>query len=46
MNVSEIFIRRPIATSLMMLGIGVLGVLAYRALPVSDLPDVDFRPST
>ena len=42
MNVSEVFIRRPIATSLMMLGIAVLGVLAYRALPVSDLPDVDF----
>jgi HAE1 family hydrophobic/amphiphilic exporter-1 len=42
MNVSEIFIRRPIATSLLMLGIGAFGVLAYRALPVSDLPNVDF----
>jgi HAE1 family hydrophobic/amphiphilic exporter-1 len=42
MNVSEIFIRRPIATSLIMLGIGAFGVLAYRALPVSDLPNVDF----
>jgi HAE1 family hydrophobic/amphiphilic exporter-1 len=42
MNISEIFIRRPIATSLIMLGIAVFGVLAYRALPVSDLPDVDF----
>jgi hydrophobic/amphiphilic exporter-1 (mainly G- bacteria), HAE1 family len=42
MNISEVFIRRPIATSLLMLGIAGLGVLAYRALPVSDLPNVDF----
>jgi len=42
MNVSEIFIRRPVATSLLMLGIACFGVLAYRALPVSDLPNVDF----
>jgi HAE1 family hydrophobic/amphiphilic exporter-1 len=42
MNLSEIFIRRPIATSLVMLGITVFGVVAYRALPVSDLPNVDF----
>jgi HAE1 family hydrophobic/amphiphilic exporter-1 len=41
-NVSETFIKRPIATSLLMLGIAVFGVLAYRALPVSDLPNVDF----
>src|SRR6478736_3554061 len=41
MNVSEIFIRRPIATSLMMLAIAFFGVVAYRALPVSDLPTVD-----
>jgi hydrophobic/amphiphilic exporter-1 (mainly G- bacteria), HAE1 family len=42
MNISEPFIRRPIATSLIMLGIALLGALAYRALPVSDLPNVDF----
>ena len=42
MNLSELFIRRPIATSLVMLGIAVFGVVAYRALPVSDLPNVDF----
>ena len=41
-NVSELFIRRPIATSLIMLGIAVMGVVAYRVLPVSDLPNVDF----
>jgi len=42
MNISETFIKRPIATSLLMLGIGLFGVLAYRALPVSDLPNVDY----
>jgi HAE1 family hydrophobic/amphiphilic exporter-1 len=41
-NISEGFIKRPIATSLLMLGIALFGVLAYRALPVSDLPNVDF----
>jgi hydrophobic/amphiphilic exporter-1 (mainly G- bacteria), HAE1 family len=41
-NVSEIFIRRPIATSLLMAGIALFGVVAYRALPVSDLPQVDY----
>ena len=42
MNISEIFIRRPIATSLLMAAIALFGVVAYRALPVSDLPQVDF----
>src|ERR1051326_5413100 len=42
MNLSDVFIRRPIATSLIMLGIGVFGVISYRALPVSDLPQVDY----
>ncbi|HMD34361.1 MAG TPA: efflux RND transporter permease subunit, partial [Vicinamibacterales bacterium] len=42
MNPSEIFIRRPIATSLLMLAIAMFGVIAYRALPVSDLPQVDY----
>src|SRR5690348_9295971 len=46
MNVSEIFIRRPIATSLLMLAIAVFGVLSYMALPVSDLPNVDFPTLT
>jgi hydrophobic/amphiphilic exporter-1 (mainly G- bacteria), HAE1 family len=41
-NVSEVFIRRPIATSLLMVGIALFGVIAYRALPVSDLPQVDY----
>ncbi|HEY2019415.1 MAG TPA: efflux RND transporter permease subunit, partial [Bryobacteraceae bacterium] len=42
MGLSEHFIRRPIATSLLMLGIAMFGVIAYRALPVSDLPQVDY----
>src|SRR5256714_8532418 len=42
MNISEVFIRRPIATSLLMAGIALFGVVAYRALPVSDLPQVDY----
>ena len=42
MNLSEFFIRRPIATSLLMLGIAMFGIIAYRALPVSDLPTVDY----
>src|SRR5919206_4720321 len=42
MNISEGFIRRPIATSLLMAAIALFGAVAYRALPVSDLPNVDF----
>ncbi len=42
MNFSELFIRRPVATSLLMLAIALFGLVAYRALPVSDLPNVDF----
>src|ERR687886_14865 len=36
------FIRRPIATSLLMMGLAIFGIMAYHALPVSDLPNVDF----
>ena len=46
MNVSEIFIRKPIATSLLMVAIAVFGVLSYGALAVSDLPNVDFPTLT
>src|SRR5262249_43241155 len=41
-NPSELFIRRPVTTILIMLGILVFGVMAYQELPVSDLPTVDF----
>src|SRR4051794_20077630 len=46
MNFSANFIRRPIATSLLMLGIAIFGFMAYHALPVSDLPSVDFPTLT
>src|SRR5438309_4230984 len=42
MSISEPFIRRPIATSLLMLGILVFGIGAYNLLPVAALPKVDF----
>ncbi len=42
MNVTEIFIRRPVMTTLVMSGFVVFGVAGYRSLPVSDLPNVDF----
>ncbi|MDX1981860.1 MAG: efflux RND transporter permease subunit [Bryobacteraceae bacterium] len=41
MNFSDTFIERPIATSLLMAAIALFGTVAYRALPVSDLPNVD-----
>ena len=42
MNVSALFIRRPIMTPLVMLSILLFGVIGDRLLPVSDLPNVDF----
>jgi hydrophobic/amphiphilic exporter-1 (mainly G- bacteria), HAE1 family len=42
MDITGIFIRRPVMTVLVMMGIVLFGVAGYRALPVSDLPNVDF----
>ena len=42
MNVSEGFIRRPVATTLIQIAIVLFGVMGYFVLPVSDLPSVDF----
>ncbi len=42
MNISLGFINRPIATSLLMAAIALFGLVAFRSLPVSDLPNVDF----
>ena len=42
MNLSEIFVRRPVMTLLIMLGILIFGILSYRQLPVAALPNVDF----
>ncbi|MGN6235210.1 efflux RND transporter permease subunit [Dyella sp.] len=41
MGFSSLFIRRPIATSLLMVAVLLLGVLGYRQLPVSALPEID-----
>src|SRR5947208_171847 len=42
MTVPELFIRRPVMTTLVMSGILLFGILSYRFLPVSDLPNVDY----
>ena len=41
-NISELFIRRPVATSLLMAGVVIMGMLGYFMLPISALPAVDF----
>ncbi|KVC73217.1 MdtB/MuxB family multidrug efflux RND transporter permease subunit [Burkholderia ubonensis] len=42
MNPSRLFILRPVATSLLMLAILLAGIIAYRLLPLSALPEVDY----
>ena len=42
MNITTLFIRRPVMTTLVMVAILFFGIVAYRKLPVSDLPNVDF----
>jgi HAE1 family hydrophobic/amphiphilic exporter-1 len=42
MNLSETFIKRPVATTLLQLSIVIFGFIGYTTLPVSDLPTVDF----
>jgi HAE1 family hydrophobic/amphiphilic exporter-1 len=42
MSVPELFIRRPVMTTLVMSGILLFGLIGYRLLPVSDLPSVDY----
>ncbi len=42
MNLSELFIKRPVMTSLVMLAVMIFGIFAYRLLPVNDLPNIDF----
>src|SRR5881392_2781781 len=41
-GISELFIHRPITTTLVMVGIVLFGLIGYRVLPVSDLPTVDY----
>ena len=42
MNLSRLFILRPVATSLLMVALLLSGLLAYRLLPVASLPQVDY----
>src|SRR5665213_1026454 len=42
MNLSEAFIKRPIATTLLALGLAIAGIVAFNLLPVSSLPQVEF----
>ncbi len=46
MDLTTIFIRRPVMTTLVMIAILVFGIVAYHLLPVSDLPNVDFPTIT
>ena len=46
MNISGLFIRRPVTTTLVMIGILIFGILGYKSLAVSDLPTVDFPTIT
>src|SRR4030088_1960974 len=41
MNFSDVFIRRPVGTILISIGILLVGIVAYRLLPVASLPSVD-----
>ena len=42
MNLSETFIRRPVATTLLTVGVTLVGSVAFRFLPVAALPQVEF----
>ena len=46
MNITTLFIKRPVMTTLVMVAILFFGIVAYRKLPVSDLPNVDFPTIT
>src|ERR1700723_3539198 len=42
MNLTALFIQRPVMTALVMMAILLFGIAGYRSLPVSDLPNIDF----
>jgi HAE1 family hydrophobic/amphiphilic exporter-1 len=42
MNLSALFIKRPVTTTLIQLSIVIFGIIGYRSLAVSDLPAIDF----
>src|SRR5258707_6189776 len=42
MNLSDLFIRRPVGTTLLAIGLFLFGAVAYNFLPVASLPSIDF----
>ena len=42
MNITEPFVRRPVATTLLTIGVALAGIVSFGLLPVSPLPEVDF----
>src|SRR5271155_3975924 len=46
MNISSLFILRPVMTTLVMVGVMLFGLLSYFSLPINDLPAVDFPTIT
>ena len=42
MNPSRLFILRPVATALLMIAVLLAGIVAYRVLPISALPEIDY----
>src|SRR5207245_2762134 len=46
MSVPELFIRRPVMTTLVMVALLLFGIVGFRQLPVSDLPSVDYPTVT
>jgi multidrug efflux pump len=46
MNITELFIKRPVATTLFAIGIAIAGIIAFTVLPVASLPPVDFATIT
>ncbi|TAD84790.1 MAG: efflux RND transporter permease subunit [Oscillatoriales cyanobacterium] len=42
MNLSEIFIRRPVMTTLVMVGIVIFGLMSYTLQPISALPNIEY----
>ncbi len=42
MNISKLFIHRPVATTLLTIGLALAGIVAFQLLPVSSLPRIDF----
>ena len=41
-NITQPFVKRPVATTLLTLGVALAGLVAFQLLPVSPLPQVDF----